>query len=182
MCWERGQGGFCPLPFLATSLHTALSAWATPRALMFLSRRNARSGSCPPSKLQGHLNSFPALDNQSAATNVERIVPRALQNLLSKSYLGQYCSQLVQLRPCTSTTSRQKKPGATWWQGASLHLSWRWDSGNTRSPRHLLWCQPFCTALLPSCEVHNPLPLTQMQKTKPQRSQATARRASCHWN
>lgn len=83
MCWERGQGGFCPLPFLATSLHTALSAWATPRALMFLSRRRARSGSCPPSKLQGHLNSFPALDNQLVAPNVERIVARTLQNLLS---------------------------------------------------------------------------------------------------
>ena len=70
MCWEGGQCGFCPLPFLETSLHTALSAWATPRALMFLPRPSAHSGSCPPGELRGHLNSFPASGNQSAANKI----------------------------------------------------------------------------------------------------------------
>lgn len=127
MCWERGQCGFCPLPFLAISLHTALSAWATPRTLMFLSRRSARSGSCPLSKLQGHLNSFPALASQSEATKMERIVPRL------RTFLVLPRAMLLSIG-AAEVLPQQKKSVATWWQGASFHLNCSRNSGNSKPP------------------------------------------------
>lgn len=143
MRWERGQCGFCPLPFLATSLHTDLSAWATPRALMFLSRRSAHSGSCPPGKLQGHLNSFQALDNQLAATKTKngknylprlfrtfQILPRAM--LLSTGAAEAFTPGH---RPTEENSCNMAAR-------VSFHLSWRWDSS---SYKPFLQCQLYCT-------------------------------------
>lgn len=164
MCWEVGQRGFCPLPFLATSLHTALSARATPRALMFLCRRSAHAGSCPPGKLRGHLNSFPALDNRSAATKI--VSPGSSEP--SGAYLGQGCSQREQLRSCTRASSQQKKQAVTWWLGS--RFTWVGDGTVTTTI-------PSCSAsfpawrLLPPCKVHKPLsPFTEMQRPSSRRS------------